>query len=104
MRDLRTGRRNFLFAAGAAALGVVAAACGGDPPEAARFDRFIVTSWAGKGFLTDLTAKAQSDKVTQDKFIKEGWDEATYKSKLYAVPFDTDLRALYYNKKHFQEA
>jgi multiple sugar transport system substrate-binding protein len=83
---------------------LIAAISGGDPPDAARFDRFIVTSWAAKGFLTDVTAKAQSDKVTQDKFIKEGWDEATYKSKLYAVPFDTDLRGLYYNKKHFQEA
>ena len=54
-----------------------------------------MTSWAARGFLTDLSAKAQADKVTQDKFIKEGWLEATYKNKLYAVPFDTDLRALY---------
>src|SRR5262245_13537700 len=83
---------------------LLAAISGGDPPDAARFDRFIVTSWAARGFLTDLSAKAQADKVTQDKFIKEGWLEATYKNKLYAVPFDTDLRALYWNKKHFQEA
>jgi ABC-type glycerol-3-phosphate transport system substrate-binding protein len=82
---------------------LLAAISGGDPPDAARFDRFIVTSWAARGFLTDLSAKAQADKVTQDKFIKEGWLEATYKNKLYAVPFDTDLRGLYWNKKHFQE-
>lgn len=83
---------------------LVAAISGGDPPDAARFDRFIVTSWAARGFLTDLSDKAKQDGVTEDKFIKEGWLEATYKGKVYAVPFDTDLRGLYYNKKHFEEA
>jgi multiple sugar transport system substrate-binding protein len=83
---------------------LIAAISGGDPPEAARFDRFIVTSWASRGFLTDLSDMAKRDGVTEDKFIKEGWLEATYKGKVYAVPFDTDLRGLYYNKKAFQDA
>jgi multiple sugar transport system substrate-binding protein len=83
---------------------LLAAISGGDPPDAARFDRFIVTSWAARGFTTDISAKAKSDNVTQDKFIKEGWQEATYKGALHAVPFDTDLRGLYWNKKHFAEA
>lgn len=83
---------------------LIAAISGGDPPEAARFDRFIVTSWASRGFLTDLTDLAKRDGVTQEKFIKEGWLEATYKGKVYAVPFDTDLRGLYYNKKAMQTA
>jgi ABC-type glycerol-3-phosphate transport system substrate-binding protein len=83
---------------------LIAAISGGDPPEAARFDRFIVTSWASKGFLTDLTDRAQKDGVSQDKFIKEGWLEATWKGKVYAVPFDTDLRGLYYNKKQMADA
>src|SRR5207249_3339889 len=83
---------------------LIAAISGGTPPEAARFDRFIVTSWAARGFVTDLSAKAQADKVTQDKFIKEGWEEATWKGKLYAVPFDTDLRGFYWNKNYFKDA
>jgi multiple sugar transport system substrate-binding protein len=83
---------------------LIAAISGGDPPDAARFDRFIVTSWAARGFLTDLTDKAKRDGVTEDKFIKEGWLEATWKGKVYAVPFDTDLRGLYYNKKQMQDA
>jgi multiple sugar transport system substrate-binding protein len=83
---------------------LVAAISGGDPPDAARFDRFIVTSWAARGFTTDLSDRAKTDGVTQDKFIKEGYLEATYKGKLHAVPFDTDLRGLYYNKKQMQEA
>lgn len=83
---------------------LIAAISGGDPPDAARFDRFIVTSWAARGFLTDLSDQAKRDGVTQDKFIKEGWLEATWKGKVYAVPFDTDLRGLYYNKKEMEAA
>lgn len=83
---------------------LIAAISGGDPPDAARFDRFIVTSWAARGFLSDLTDRAKRDGVTEDKFIKEGWLEATWRGKVYAVPFDTDLRGLYYNKKHIEAA
>src|SRR5579883_3376712 len=83
---------------------LIAAISGGDPPDAARFDRFIVTSWAARGFLTELTDRAKRDGVTEDKFIKEGWLEATWRGKVYAVPFDTDLRGLYYNKKQMEEA
>jgi multiple sugar transport system substrate-binding protein len=83
---------------------LVAAISGGDPPDTARFDRFIVTSWAARGFLTDLSDQAKRDGVTQDKFIKEGWLEATWRGKVFAVPFDTDLRGLYYNKKAMQDA
>lgn len=83
---------------------LLAAVTGGNPPDAARFDRFLVTSWAARGFLEELTDYAKRDGVTEDKFIKEGWLEATWKGKVYAVPFDTDLRALYYNKKHMEEA
>jgi len=83
---------------------LIAAITAGTPPAASRFDRFIVTSWAARGFCEDLTDLAKRDGVTQDKFIKEGWLEATWQGKVFAVPFDTDLRAIYYNKKHFREA
>lgn len=32
------------------------------------------------------------------------WEEANYEGRLYALPHDTDDRALYYNKKVFREA
>ena len=76
---------------------------GGTPPDLNYFDRFIVTSWAAQGFLTELTAYAQTDKLTEDMFLKEAWLEATWQGKLYATPFTTDFRMLYYNKKHFEE-
>jgi multiple sugar transport system substrate-binding protein len=77
---------------------------GGTPPDLNYFDRFIVTSWAAQGFLTELTDRAKTDKLSQEQFLKEAWLEATFKDKLFATPYSTDFRALYYNKKHFQEA
>ena len=32
------------------------------------------------------------------------WEEATYKGKVYALPFNTDTRALWYNKDIMQQA
>jgi multiple sugar transport system substrate-binding protein len=75
----------------------------GTPPDADYFDRFIVTSWAAQGLLTDLTSYAAADKLTKDLFLKEAWDEATWAGKLYATPVATDFRMLYYNTAHFQE-
>jgi multiple sugar transport system substrate-binding protein len=76
----------------------------GTPPDVNYFDRFIVTSWAAQGFLTDISDYAKRDNFTQTMFLKEAWDEATWAGKLYATPFTTDFRMLYYNKAHFQEA
>lgn len=81
-----------------------AAISGGSPPDAAHFDRFLVTSWAARGLLTELTDRARSDGVSADQFIAEGWLEATWKGRVYAVPFDTDLRALYVNTAHLSDA
>ena len=48
---------------------LVAAISGGTAPDAAWFDRFIVTSWGARGFLTELTDQAKRDGVTEDEFI-----------------------------------
>lgn len=76
----------------------------GTPPETAEFDRFIVASWAAKGSLTDLSAMASTAKATADQYYPFSWEEASYKGKLYAMPFDTDTRGIYYNMDLFKEA
>ena len=42
--------------------------------------------------------------VTADQYFTFAWQEATYKDHIYALPFDTDTRALWYNKDIFTEA
>lgn len=77
---------------------------GGNPPDVVLFDRFMVNQWADGGLFEDLTGLAQANGVNKDKFYEFAWNEANYKGKLFAFPFDTDDRALYYNKKMFKEA
>lgn len=70
----------------------------GTPPDAARFDRFIVPQFAAQGFLTEITDKASKDGVKKDDYFDFAWDEASYKGKVWALPWNTDTRGLWYNK------
>jgi len=75
----------------------------GTPPDTAEFDRFIVASWAAKGSLEDLSDMAKSAGVAADQYFKFSWDEASYKGKLFAMPFDTDTRGIYINNAYVKE-
>ena len=77
---------------------------GGTPPDVVLFDRFMVAQWANGGLFEDLTDYAEKYGVTKDKFYDFAWNEASYKGRLYAFPFDTDVRALYYNKTLLEAA
>ncbi|OXS53880.1 hypothetical protein B1A99_28705 [Cohnella sp. CIP 111063] len=77
---------------------------GGNPPDVVAFDRFMVQQWASQGLFEELTANAQAAGVTADQFYDFSWKEASMGDKLYAMPFTTDDRALFYNKKLFREA
>jgi multiple sugar transport system substrate-binding protein len=69
---------------------------GGTGPDVYELDRFTVAERAAAGVLEDLTpfgaASMQSD------YLDFAWKEAIFKGKPYALPFDTDARALFYNK------
>lgn len=83
---------------------LLTAIAGGAPPDVYKFDRFIVSQFAAQGFLTDITDLASKAGVSQDDYWPFAWEEANYKGKLYALPYDTDTRALWYNKDIFKEA
>ncbi|MGG3940302.1 ABC transporter substrate-binding protein [Peribacillus psychrosaccharolyticus] len=76
---------------------------GGNPPDAAYFDRFEVASWAAKGSLEDLTELAAADGIKKENYYPYTWDEASYEGKLYGIPTTTDARLVFYNKDHFKE-
>ena len=77
---------------------------GGTPPDVVLFDRFQVGQWAGEGLFTDVTDYLEANGVTPDKFYPFAWEEASLNGRVYAFPFDTDNRMLYYNKAHFEAA
>lgn len=82
---------------------LLTAIAGGNPPDVFKFDRFIVAQFAAQDFLTDLTELAGKAGVKQEDYFPFAWEEANYKGKLYALPYDTDTRALWYNKDIFKE-
>jgi len=55
--------------------------------------------------VEDYLVQAGVDiEALKSKFFDFTVEEASYNGKLYALPFDTDARVLYYNKKLFKEA
>lgn len=77
---------------------------GGNPPDVAYFDRFLVSSYAAEGALLDLTERAEQAGISPDDYYPHVWEEAHYEGKMYAVPLNTDARMMYYNKDVFAEA
>jgi multiple sugar transport system substrate-binding protein len=82
---------------------LLTAIAGGTPPALNYFDRFIVPQFAQQGFLTKITDQAKAAGVKAEDYFPFAWEEANYKGDLYALPFDTDTRALWYNKDIMKE-
>lgn len=84
---------------------LLTAIAAGNPPDAAYFDRFIVAAWAAEGSLTDLTDLCASNGIKEEDYYDFAWTEVTgWKNKVWALPFDTDDRALYFDKAIVAEA
>jgi multiple sugar transport system substrate-binding protein len=74
---------------------LVAAMHGGAAPDIYEADRFTVPERAANGVLAELPAEAVALK---DNYLEFAWNETQFQGKTYALPFDTDARALFYNK------
>jgi len=79
------------------------------PPDVIHQDRFTIGDWASRDTFMPLDKliardRKKSDGIRPQEFYKACWAEATYKGKVYAIPFNTDDRALYYNRALFREA
>ncbi len=76
---------------------------GGTGPDVYMLDRFIVAQRAAEGVLQDLSEFMAGEDFSE-VHIPFAWAEANFNGKPYALPFDTDARALYYNKGMLEEA
>jgi multiple sugar transport system substrate-binding protein len=74
----------------------------GTGPDVYMLDRFTVAERAAAGVLTDLSSLGASSLASN--YVSFAWAEANFKGKPYALPFDTDTRALYYRKDLLQAA
>lgn len=80
------------------------AAAGGVPPELALFDRFRVAAYAERGAFTALDDHLDGAGIRPGDFFPTCWDECVYRERVYAIPFNTDVRVLFYNREKFREA
>lgn len=83
---------------------LLTAVAGGSPPAVYYADRFTVPQFAHEGFFTNINDFAEAAGVTADQYWDFAWDETVYKGDIYALSFDTDTRAYWYNKDIMEEA
>jgi multiple sugar transport system substrate-binding protein len=88
---------------------LIAAVRGDSAPNVFITDRFTVANQASIGLLTNLQPFVDKDRKATGKSLVSEYlpfsiDEASYRGNLYALPFDTDARGLYYNKTVLREA
>src|SRR5687768_128085 len=81
----------------------ITATAAGSPPDVGVFDRFVIASFVSKDAFTPLTELAKRDNVLEKDFYPFAWNEASYKGKLYAVPFQTGIRGLFVNLAHLRD-
>ncbi len=83
---------------------LLTAVAGGNPPPLYYADRFTVPQFAHQGFFTEITEFAEAAGVKEEDYYPFAWAETVYKGGIYALSFDTDTRALWYNKDIMEEA
>src|SRR3990170_4367299 len=67
---------------------------GGVAPDVYLVDRFTIPQRASEGVVQQLPAEA-SDMA--DQYLPFAWEETQFEGGTYALPFDTDARALFFN-------
>lgn len=86
---------------------LITAVRSGEGPDVYLLDRFIVGERGASGLLEDIKPvmeAAGDDTDLSQTFAGFAAEEAQYDGGIYALPFDTDLRALFYNKQMLIDA
>lgn len=77
---------------------------GGTGPDVYHLDRFTVAQRAADGVLQDLTPMLEEEGVDLSaEYVDFAWQEVLFQDRVYALPFDTDVRAVYYNRDMLRE-
>jgi multiple sugar transport system substrate-binding protein len=82
---------------------LLTAVAGGTPPPLYYADRFTVPQFAHQEFFSEITEFAEAAGVQESNYYPFAWQETIYKGGIYALSFDTDTRALWYNKDMMEE-
>jgi multiple sugar transport system substrate-binding protein len=78
---------------------------GGTGPDVYWLDRFTVSQFAALGLLQPLDSFLVRDpQPVSQLYLPFAWDETQFQGHTYALPMETDVRVLYYNKDMLKAA
>jgi multiple sugar transport system permease protein len=94
---------------------LMTAIVGNVPPDVIQQDRFTIGDWASRDTFLPLDEFVKRDvgkpfAIKEEDYFPACWAEANYTNPLtgtkglFAVPYSTDDRALFYNKEIFRQA
>src|SRR5699024_1860890 len=81
----------------------IASISAGNPPDVIINDINSVPSRAVNNQVMDITEWVEADNL-EETFYPELYNTVVYEDKIYALPFVTDTRLLFYNKDAFEDA
>jgi multiple sugar transport system permease protein len=77
---------------------------GNVPPDVVNQDRFTIGDWASRDTFRCLDDLIARDRIKASDFYPACWQEAVYRGHVYAIPYGTDDRGLYWNRELFRRA
>lgn len=83
---------------------IAAVAAGSGMPDVIVSDMNVLKNDASDGIYQNLGEFAAADGMDGSQFWPFVWNRATYEGDPYGVPYETDVRVLYYNKTAFEQA
>ena len=83
---------------------IAAVAAGSGMPDVIVSDRPTLPKDAADGVYMSLQEFADRDGITRDQFYDWAWDQSLYEGETYGIPFETDVRVLFWNKQLFEAA
>lgn len=83
---------------------LLTAAASGDLPDVIWLSRAETATWAAPGILAPLTEYIERDGYDTSDFYPFAIEEASYNGEIYGIPGGADVRGLYVNLDHLEEA
>lgn len=83
---------------------IAAVTAGSGMPDVIVEDRPQLRTRAQNNIDASLADMASRDQVSGEQFWPFTWQEAVIDNKPYGLPYETDIRVLYYNKAAFKDA
>jgi ABC-type glycerol-3-phosphate transport system substrate-binding protein len=79
------------------------ASAGKNPPDLAGIYSYMTPSYADKGALTELTARARQAGLDRSRYVGRYYDLAVHRGKVWGLPTTPASVALHWNKRLFRE-